>query len=422
MRKLRIAVWHNLPSGGGKRALYHHVKGLLQRGHTVESWCPPTADQTFMSLSEIIRENVVPLLPDIPVPWMAKPSSNALQRLVRLYRDVVEKSEAMTWHCEKCAEQINDGNYDVLFGNACMFFGTSQIGRFVTIPKVIYLGEPNRLLYEAMPQLPWVALPESEGHWWKPSNIKNSLKDSFRVKGLRLQAREELTNAKSFDLILVNSFFSRESILRTYGLESKVCYLGIDTELFRKTERPRENLVVGLGSITRGKRPDRAIRALGTIDKEFRPNLAWIGNLCDWHYRRQVEELAASHGVNFVVEMQLSDEEIVDYLNRATAVLYTSQLEPFGFAPLEANACGTPVVAIAEGGVRESLRDGVTGYLVDSDDPVAIGNAILRLLKEPDMAREMGEAARVYVHDHWNWESAIDRLENYFLTLVSRQD
>ena len=58
---MKIAVWHNLPSGGGKRALYHHVKGLLERGHTLESWCPPTADQAYLTLSELIKENIVPL-------------------------------------------------------------------------------------------------------------------------------------------------------------------------------------------------------------------------------------------------------------------------------------------------------------------------------------------------------------------------
>jgi len=41
---MRIAVWHNLPSGGAKRALYDHVRGLVDRGHSIESWCLPTSD------------------------------------------------------------------------------------------------------------------------------------------------------------------------------------------------------------------------------------------------------------------------------------------------------------------------------------------------------------------------------------------
>src|SRR5438034_4095223 len=55
---MRIAVWHNLPMGGGKRALYEHVCGLVQRGHYVEAWCPPTAPQTYLPLSPMIKEHI----------------------------------------------------------------------------------------------------------------------------------------------------------------------------------------------------------------------------------------------------------------------------------------------------------------------------------------------------------------------------
>lgn len=56
---MKIAVWHNLPSVGGNRALCGHVKGLVERGHTVESWCPPSVDQTYLPLSEWSREHQV---------------------------------------------------------------------------------------------------------------------------------------------------------------------------------------------------------------------------------------------------------------------------------------------------------------------------------------------------------------------------
>src|SRR5258708_39613497 len=58
---MKIAVWHNLPSGGGKRALYYHVRGLVQRGHSVESWCSPLADRSYLPLSEFVTDHVVPL-------------------------------------------------------------------------------------------------------------------------------------------------------------------------------------------------------------------------------------------------------------------------------------------------------------------------------------------------------------------------
>jgi hypothetical protein len=58
---MRIAIWHNLPSGGGKRALYYHVWGLVERGHSVEAWCPPSADQTYLPLGALIREHITPM-------------------------------------------------------------------------------------------------------------------------------------------------------------------------------------------------------------------------------------------------------------------------------------------------------------------------------------------------------------------------
>ena len=60
---MKIAVWHNLPSGGAKRALYDQVRGLVARGHTVEAWSPPTADSQFLPLVELIPEHQLPLGP-----------------------------------------------------------------------------------------------------------------------------------------------------------------------------------------------------------------------------------------------------------------------------------------------------------------------------------------------------------------------
>src|SRR5260370_35177388 len=58
---MKIAVWHNLPSGGGKRALYYHVRGLVEKGHSVEAWCPSTSDRNYLPLSEVITEHVAPI-------------------------------------------------------------------------------------------------------------------------------------------------------------------------------------------------------------------------------------------------------------------------------------------------------------------------------------------------------------------------
>src|SRR5262245_18043503 len=255
-KHMKIAVWHNLPSGGGKRALYYHVRGLVERGHTVEAWCPETADRTYLPLGDLVKEHV------LPFSWWNGATRNPLRRATGPYRAIVDNLAAMDWHCQQCAAEIRRGGFDLLFANACMFFRVTSIGRHAGLPSAIYLGEPHRPLYEAMPRLPWAALPPAGLGWWRPARLKERLKDSLRMRGLRSQARAERRNAEAFGAILVNSLYSRESILRAYGLDAKVCYLGIDTALFSEQPLPRENIVVGIGAFVREKNIGFVIEAL----------------------------------------------------------------------------------------------------------------------------------------------------------------
>ncbi len=443
---MRIAVWHNLPSGGGKRALYEHVRGLAARGHTLEAFCPASADTGYLPLAELISETVLPFA------WKDETPQGRIGRLLYIYRRLPAQIAAMDAHCREAATRINAGGYDLLFANSCQFLAAAPIAKYVTIPTVLYLGEPYRALYEARPTLPWLALPFTREAVPLPYGAQ--IIGHLRASQARLQAREERENALAFATILTNSRYSRESILRAYGRDSQVCYLGIDTELFApssdlnreaeagrrslsipkisgastneiehaesaepKAERPVEGAaprpyVVGLGSITSGKGIDRAIHALATIEKICRPELVWIANMADPRYLPEVERMAEKCEVRFIPRMNLSDHDVVQTLGNAALMLYTPLLEPFGFAPLEANACGVPVVAIAEGGVRETILDGINGILVGNADPRRLGAAVLSLLKQPETARKMGAAARMHVVENWTWEHAIDRLES----------
>lgn len=410
---MKIAIWHNLPSGGAKRALYYQIKGLLEKGHTVKAWCPPTVNRTYLPLENLIEENIVPL------DWRTRQPNWLLPSKFIAYSNTVYDLKALDQHCQICAEQINQEKFEILLAHNSIFLPATSIGKYVNIPKIIYLQEPYRKLYEASPNSPWSALPLSKEFILSPKYWKRIVGDLIEVQAARIRVREEISNAKAYDMILVNSRFSRESVLRAYGLESKVCYLGVDTELFRPTQLQRENFVVGMGSIGFNKGIDRAIRTIATIPLEKRPNLLWIGNVAYKTYQQEMEKLAKSLGVNFIPKVQLTDQEIVDILSRATVMLYTSRLEPFGFAPLEANACETPVVAIAEGGVRETIKDGINGIVIDDDNPTAIGQAVLNLLDNPELAGVMGIAARKRVIEKWTWSQSIETLEKYLLEAIN---
>ncbi len=115
---MRIALWHNLPWGGAKRALYDQVSGLLNSGHQLESWCPPSADQEFFPLSDLVPEHIVEV---------GHVQSSKTKHLWELTHDTDVQVEAMNRHCQQCARDIHLGGFDVLFAGTCMEFGVTAI-------------------------------------------------------------------------------------------------------------------------------------------------------------------------------------------------------------------------------------------------------------------------------------------------------
>jgi len=371
---MKIAVWHNLPSGGGKRALYGHIKGLVERGHTVESWCPQTADQTYLPLSEWITEHI------IPFKVKTKNRMETLHRKLVGGLDITDSIEGMEEHSRLCAEQIQQGGFDVLFANSCHLFASP------------YIAKPRRPIKRSF------------------QAARALYKDLREVQALRIQAREELTNAQAFDAILVNSYFSRESILRAYGIDAQVCYLGVDAQVFHGIEEARQDLVVGIGALEVRKDIGFVIDAVAMTARPH-PRLVWIGNSRTPEYLEKLKSHAQNVGVEFEPLVRISDQEMNDVLSRARMLAYAPYLEPFGFAPLEANACGLPVVAVAEGGVRETVQNGVNGLLV-AHEPEAMAAGIDRLRYDPILAHQLGENGRRLVSEQWSMASSIDRLEH----------
>ncbi len=407
MKKLRIAVWHNLPSGGGKRQLYLHVKGLIQRGHYVESWCPDTADQNFLSLKELTTEHVIPL----------DYEPRSILRRISSYR-LSQDIKALNKHSKECCKQINSGNFDILLSGACLVLRAPFVGRFSSIPTVLYLGEPNRPLYEAIPELPWLGFPRySERKFLLPSLVRPLLRHLV-LKDIRHQALTEHENARNFQRILVNSLYSRESILKAYNLESRVSYLGVDHDYYKPTGEDRGNYIIGMGTFHFIKGIDRAIKAISEIDAAYRPPLVWVGNTANRYVISSMDKLARSLNVKFTALVNITDREVISLLSRARVMIYTSRLEPFGFAPLEANACGTPVVGIAEGGVRETMLDGTNGFLVQEDNPQRLGSLLARFIHDPELSDTIGQRARKHIIENWNLDTCIDSLENHLYDVI----
>jgi glycosyltransferase involved in cell wall biosynthesis len=408
---MKIAVWHNLHSGGGSRALQYHIQGLVSAGHEVEIWADAPDADGFMKLPDGVK------LHQVPLRYTEKKPSFG-ERLSSLFFKKDSNMISMEEHCQQCAKEINEGNFDVLFANSCHYYGVPFIGQFIKIPKILYLGEPNRYLYEAMPEQIWEA-PVQKLSKLTPKFWVYMFSDTWRANKFRVYVREERKNFKIFDKVLVNSYFSMESCKRAFGLPSEVCYLGIDNELFKPINISfTKPYVVGLGGFYAHKNPELAIRAVGKI-VENRPKLLWIGNMVDDEYWEGMVELARSLDVVLEVKKMITDEKLVELLSGAICMIYSSNLEPFGFAPLEANACGTPVIAVAEGGVRETIIHGKNGFLANqnSDD---IAKYIQQLVDNQELKKEISKFSIQNVQQNWTLAQCSERINLAIESVVNK--
>ncbi len=401
---MRIAVWHNLPFGGGARALNYHLNGLLDLGHSIEVWSPDPSAGGIIKLPRWVKVHRKPLSRTEHVPYM--------DRLSAVFFGKDENMRQMEAHSMQCAAEINAGNFDLFFANCCFYYAAPFISRYVSTPTILYLGEPRRFYYEAHPKSFWEPPVQLGGlriinrrFWWE------WLKDWWKISSARVQVREERLNICAVDKLLVNSVFSSESCARAYDRTGEVCYLGVDTGLFRPLPEKRiQHYVMGLGSLFFHKGAELAIRAVGDIPARDRPALVWVSNITDPLHKERMQQLAKLMAVNFIVKEKISDESLVSLLNNAICLLYTSKLEPFGFAPLEANACATPVIGLMQGGIRETVLDGRTGFLV-LPDAQAIADKLQYFIQNPDVREEMGKLSLANVQKNWSLKAATLRLE-----------
>jgi type III pantothenate kinase len=106
-------------------------------------------------------------------------------------------------------------------------------------------------------------------------------------------------------------------------------------------------------------------------------------------------------------------------MRAADLVLAVPWYEPFGIVPLEAMACGTPVVASAVGGMLDTVRPGVTGAHVPPRDPAAIAQAVRTLLGDRERLRDMGAHGAQRVREQYSWSGVAAQTEATYSRLVT---
>jgi len=175
------------------------------------------------------------------------------------------------------------------------------------------------------------------------------------------------------DRYVAISHYVAGRIRRYYNREASVVYPPVDTGFFQPgaPEPARRALVVS--ALVPYKRLETAIAAC----RLAKVPLSIVG---DGPERRRLESVAAARpGGDVAFLGRLTDEQVRDEYRRAAVVLLPGE-EDFGIVPLEANACGRPVVALGRGGSLETIVDGETGVLVADPSPEAFADGIVRAM------------------------------------------
>ena len=406
---MRIAVFENLPPGGALRTSYEIGRRLIGRGHELDLYRLSTyADKGGFDLAPLShRVYTTPYRPlfgslegRLRNGHLAPRSYTLFGPLRRLHRQL--------------AAQIARGGYDAVLVHPDAMTHSPYLLRWLAdVPSVYYCQEPPRHASEvAVREAHKRNLHQSPG----PVGTIRVLEDALILDRL---VREDQENVRHAAVVAVNSIYSRERAWAAYARTALVCYLGIDPEIFTPPTRDgqRRSEVLSVGAPVVAKNHELVVRALARLPRESRPALRVV--LPRPGGTDSLERAAREASVELTIETGLDEASLVERYQAALATVCAARLEPFGLTAVESMACGTPVVALREGGFRESVEDGRTGMLVDPD-PESVARAIGRLAAEPGLVRSLGIAGRQAAVRDWSWDQTAATMERILRLAAAR--
>lgn len=366
---MKIAIFHELPPGGARIAVNEIAKGLKKK-HEVDLYY--VDDKKNLSENEYYTH--IHFYKFIPKVW----EGNNWQ--VRLYKDTVELYTLFKLH-KKIAEEISKKQYDILFVNASRFIESPFILRFPNTKKVFYLHDPHdRALYEK-------DLMKKE-----KVDFLRQVYDSSNKFIRKIIDKQNLNGADNF---LANSNFTQKMFRKTYGKNSIVSYLGVDTNFFipKNVEKEFDLLYIGSHEPVDGY----SLLEEALMQMKKKPKVRTVFFEDEW----------------------LTTSELRNLYRKSKIVLALGKNEPFGLIPLEAMACGVPVIAIAEGGYKETVLDDKTGYLIPRNGK-ELAKKITYLLSYKKIRLDMGKYAQKYIKEKWTWEKCVEQIERNVKNMLSK--
>ena len=403
---MKIAIFHLgfFYSGGGEKLVLEEIKGLRALGHEVSCYAP-YVDRLHCYPGVPEMDEIRPLLPPPPV-WlpMKDPIWVTLSCLL---------IPLLSWRFR---------HYDIFFGaNQPGPWFAFIISKILRKPYVIYLAQALRLLHPRTVDLEnGIRIREGDHRFLM------ALKKSA---GFVIDWADRLS-IRNAAAVLTNGDHVKNWIWEVYGENSQLCPAGchpIAEEKLNYEHRWEGNLSINGAFIERPfvlvtnrhapmKRFEYALWALKWVLRQA-PNLSMVITGQETEYTSQLKYLVRGLGLEGAVHFVglVTENELQHLYRDACVYVYPSPEEDFGMGIVEAMGVGTPVVAWDNGGPTVTVRDGVTGFLVEPYDTEAFAERLLRLVTCPQVAERMGRASHRRARQFFSYERHVRLLERLLL-------
>ncbi|MCC6018826.1 MAG: glycosyltransferase family 4 protein [Candidatus Verstraetearchaeota archaeon] len=215
---------------------------------------------------------------------------------------------------------------------------------------------------------------------------------------------------RDYDNIIAVSNTTKRDLSKLGVNEEKihVIYNGVDHEKYKPSEKSEKPMILWIGRMKKYKNPFDSLKIYKRLTKKAEMVVVGGGDLTE-----EFAKISKKVGVKYLGKV--TEEEKVKLYQKAWVVLSTSYIEGWGMTVVEANACGTPVVAYATGSMPEIIRDGVNGFLVPYKDYDYAAKVIDEILEEDKMKelskRSLKESMK------YNWEKTADEYMKYLSRL-----
>jgi glycogen synthase len=248
------------------------------------------------------------------------------------------------------------------------------------------------------------------------------------AEAYHVSAWMEKVGLEGADRVVAVSGMMKEDILKHFDVDPDrvvVIHNGIDLKTWNPTPLNSElkerygiadDYVLFVGRPTAQKGMEYLVDAADDIPVQV--VIEAVGADTKDYEDRMMEKVRGKKNIVWIHE-NLGDKRNIQLYTSARVFICPSVYEPFGIINLEAMACETAVVASAVGGIKEVVVPEETGILVQPGDAGEISRAVNRLLKDPELSREMGKKGRARVEAHFSWEMIAERTRKMYSEIIN---